>query len=60
MLKTRAAKQARLSKRRWRAAHPLNEAGKLARREYTRRWFEAHPEKAEQYRATRAAKQGRP
>jgi len=57
---TPEAKKAREYKRRWRALHPLSEAGKKARREYTRRWLAAHPDRVEMYRKNRASKRGKP
>jgi hypothetical protein len=60
MKDTSEAKRRREYTRRWRAAHPLDEAGRKARREYTRAWLKAHPDRVEMYRRTRAAKRRKP
>lgn len=59
MKNTPEARKRREYTRRWRAAHPLDAAGKKKRLDYTRAWLKAHPEKIEMYRATRAAKRSR-
>lgn len=56
MINTPDAKRRRDYTRRWRAEHPLDEAGRQARREYTRAWLKAHPDRVEMYRQRQAAK----